>query len=246
MLPLSGVARPSSMRMVVVLPEPLGPRNPKIDPRGTARSRLLTARRFPKLLPSPVVWMARSPESGTLVTGRWPRPAAGPPTRAHDHASVLGDQDVEQRGVQQLASLDRRGQLVQQCVCRPVPWVLPWPEPPPRCPSPAPSMASGLVSSGFADAVAWLRRPWRRAFVAQGRCAGSGARSPWPPAGGVNSKWLAAGVSAVKEVNPTDDGWILLPTASTTTSSGAPVAASTPMLTLATRESSLRGTSSRV
>src|SRR3954471_3735096 len=36
-------ARPSSIRMVVVLPEPLGPRKPCTPPRGTARSRPSTA-----------------------------------------------------------------------------------------------------------------------------------------------------------------------------------------------------------
>src|SRR5215471_17192714 len=37
------------IRIVVVLPEPLGPMNPNTDPDGTARDRLLTAARSPKV-----------------------------------------------------------------------------------------------------------------------------------------------------------------------------------------------------
>ena len=41
--PLVGKARPSSTLIVVVFPEPLGPRKPYTEPRGTARSIWLTA-----------------------------------------------------------------------------------------------------------------------------------------------------------------------------------------------------------
>ena len=47
-------------RMVVVLPEPLGPRNPKTEPLGTARSTLSTANWWPKRLLRPVVSILRS------------------------------------------------------------------------------------------------------------------------------------------------------------------------------------------
>src|SRR5713226_323278 len=43
MLPDVGGASPISMRIVVVLPAPFGPRNPKKEPRGTSRSRPSTA-----------------------------------------------------------------------------------------------------------------------------------------------------------------------------------------------------------
>ena len=39
MVPAVGVTRPSSIRIVVVLPDPLGPRNPKTVPTGTSRLR---------------------------------------------------------------------------------------------------------------------------------------------------------------------------------------------------------------
>ena len=45
------------MRMSVVLPAPLWPRNPKADPRGTVRSRSMTAARAPKRLVTPRVSM---------------------------------------------------------------------------------------------------------------------------------------------------------------------------------------------
>src|SRR2546425_11719873 len=41
--PEVGRIRPSNMRRVVVLPAPLGPRNPKTSPRCTSRSRASTA-----------------------------------------------------------------------------------------------------------------------------------------------------------------------------------------------------------
>src|SRR5690349_129775 len=43
MVPLSAGIRPVSIRIVVDLPAPLGPRKPKNDPRGTSRSTPSTA-----------------------------------------------------------------------------------------------------------------------------------------------------------------------------------------------------------
>ena len=48
MKPWSAVIRPSSIRIVVVLPEPLGPRKPWTPPSGTFRSRPSTARCGPR------------------------------------------------------------------------------------------------------------------------------------------------------------------------------------------------------
>src|SRR5579885_2832854 len=45
------------MRIVVVLPEPLGPRKPNTSPRITCRCRSFTATRFPKTLVSLLVLM---------------------------------------------------------------------------------------------------------------------------------------------------------------------------------------------
>ena len=46
--PLVAAASPSSIRIVVVLPEPLGPRNPCTSPCRTVRSRSSTATRVPR------------------------------------------------------------------------------------------------------------------------------------------------------------------------------------------------------
>ena len=55
--PAVGLMRPSNMFMVVVLPEPLGPSNPKTWPRGTWMERSSTARIRPKRLVRPLVLM---------------------------------------------------------------------------------------------------------------------------------------------------------------------------------------------
>ena len=47
MLPASGGIRPVSMRIVVDLPAPLGPRKPKKQPRGTSRFTPSTAALIP-------------------------------------------------------------------------------------------------------------------------------------------------------------------------------------------------------
>src|ERR1035438_476279 len=56
--PLSGVSRPQSMRMEVVLPLPLGPRKPKISPCFTCRERSFTTCLSPKCLLMPATSMA--------------------------------------------------------------------------------------------------------------------------------------------------------------------------------------------
>src|SRR5271155_2864734 len=52
-VPAEGCTSPSSMRRVVVLPEPLGPRKPVTRPGSTVNDRSSTARTDPKLLESP-------------------------------------------------------------------------------------------------------------------------------------------------------------------------------------------------
>src|ERR1039458_7307013 len=51
--PESGLAKPKIMRRVVVLPAPLGPRNPVTEPGSTLKLRSLTAWTEPKCLVSP-------------------------------------------------------------------------------------------------------------------------------------------------------------------------------------------------
>src|SRR5258707_654712 len=58
--PAVGRIRPRSMRKVVVLPEPLGPRKPKTSPRMTCRCRSLTAISLPKAFVSLLVLMTIS------------------------------------------------------------------------------------------------------------------------------------------------------------------------------------------
>src|ERR671911_721454 len=52
-VPPVGVTRPSSMRRVVVLPAPLGPRKPVTEPGSTVKLRSSTARTWPKFLDRP-------------------------------------------------------------------------------------------------------------------------------------------------------------------------------------------------
>jgi hypothetical protein len=51
--PASGVTRPSSIRNVVALPAPLGPRNPVIEPASTVKLSSFTAFTLPKVFVNP-------------------------------------------------------------------------------------------------------------------------------------------------------------------------------------------------
>src|SRR2546429_6516456 len=62
-----GRIRPSNIRMVVVLPAPLGPRNPKTVPAETVRFKVSTARCGPKCLESPFISIARGVAPFALV-----------------------------------------------------------------------------------------------------------------------------------------------------------------------------------
>src|SRR5438270_7614367 len=64
--PPLALGMPSSTRIVVVLPEPLGPRKPNTLPTGTARSMPSTAAISPKRLVRPRVSMARA---GVVTAG---------------------------------------------------------------------------------------------------------------------------------------------------------------------------------
>src|SRR2546425_11660146 len=52
--PALGWSRPQSMRMTVDLPEPFGPRKPKIEPFATLKLTESTAVKWPKRLVSPM------------------------------------------------------------------------------------------------------------------------------------------------------------------------------------------------
>src|SRR6185437_9378741 len=78
--------RPSSIRIVVVLPEPLGPRKPYTEPAGTARLTPSTASWPPRnRLDSPVLLIATAGQPGATAGGRglagWRSPAGGGSSR---------------------------------------------------------------------------------------------------------------------------------------------------------------------
>src|SRR4051794_23933226 len=74
MVPAVARASPSSIRIVVVLPDPFGPRNPCTPPAGTARSRSATATRRPRRernsLRRPVVSMTLLVVTGQTLGGQ--------------------------------------------------------------------------------------------------------------------------------------------------------------------------------
>src|ERR1700684_1279112 len=66
-LPDVGRTRPSSIRIVVVLPAPFGPTKPQTDPEGMASARPSTTVRSPKRFVSPAVETARCPRGPSSV-----------------------------------------------------------------------------------------------------------------------------------------------------------------------------------
>ncbi len=75
-LPLVTSSRPVSIFMVVVLPQPLEPRKPKISPRSMRKLTWSTATKSPKRRVSPSASMAGAPSVG--ARGGMTRPAASP------------------------------------------------------------------------------------------------------------------------------------------------------------------------
>src|SRR3954469_13749738 len=79
--PLSGSDRPTSIRIVVVLPAPLGPRKPVTVPGAQRNVTSATTVRPPSCLVSPLVWImpadSRPAGFATTVRGlRSPSPTA--------------------------------------------------------------------------------------------------------------------------------------------------------------------------
>jgi hypothetical protein len=71
--PAVGRTSPSSMRIVVLLPAPLGPTNPVIWPQSTSKSRSSTARVVPKALVSLLTEIGKAGAAWCCVV-----PAASP------------------------------------------------------------------------------------------------------------------------------------------------------------------------
>src|SRR4051794_28202641 len=92
-VPDVGSMRPSNMRMVVVFPDPLGPRNPKMDPVGTSEPPRFAA----PLPPNPLRPPARRPRQ---CGARGPRTAGGDNLDAGGHfaaAAAWGDAAASSR-----------------------------------------------------------------------------------------------------------------------------------------------------
>src|SRR5450756_684 len=127
MTPLPDVARtrPSSMRIVVVLPAPFGPTKPQTEPEGMASATSSTTVRLPKRLVGPVVDTASGPPGRSPVryivcsmTMRAPyglrpvrflsRPARHRGQRDADHAGAVltADREHRQDGHDRLAEID--------------------------------------------------------------------------------------------------------------------------------------------
>src|SRR5690349_8519931 len=68
-LPDVGSSRPQSIRMVVDLPAPLLPRNPKISPRATSNDTRSTATNWPKRRVRSRTWIAGPAADGSAAKG---------------------------------------------------------------------------------------------------------------------------------------------------------------------------------
>ena len=101
-LPEVGAKRPHNMRMVVLFPAPLGPRNPKIWPWGTEKLTWSTAVKSPNRRVRPSTATAHSP----LRRGRFrmgseasePSFFSGPATRLMNTSSSRGGRRLDGRG----------------------------------------------------------------------------------------------------------------------------------------------------
>ena len=115
--PAEGWTRPSSMRSVVVLPDPLGPRKPVTRPGSTVKDRLSTASTGPKCLDSPLISMGR-PRVGapTVIAATLARASGVPvvtPCASHaradgsDRSRASGGQAVVRRSTSSSGSRSR-------------------------------------------------------------------------------------------------------------------------------------------
>src|SRR6185369_14603092 len=91
--PAVGSSRPQSMRIVVDLPEPFGPRKPYTCARPTLRSRLSTATTLPNLRVNPRARIARSPpgRSSPVELRKAERAAPSPACGGRLGCGLLGD-----------------------------------------------------------------------------------------------------------------------------------------------------------
>src|SRR6185437_14397418 len=85
-VPLVGETSPRSIRRVVVLPAPFGPRNPVTRPGWTVKSNPRTAATEPKVLVSPRTSIVPATDAGVAAMAttlpRGSSPARGPPVRS--------------------------------------------------------------------------------------------------------------------------------------------------------------------
>src|SRR5687767_10263384 len=109
--PASGRSSVASIRIVVVLPAPLGPSTPYTVPLGTARSTPSTARTSPKALTRPSASIARAGSDGI-----WPLLVAERPEIARNVDCVLAQRlerhDVQRALVRRCQHDERRGAVL--------------------------------------------------------------------------------------------------------------------------------------
>src|SRR3989304_3601224 len=114
--PLVGRSRPVSILMVVVLPAPLGPRNPKISPRCTPNVTPSTAVKVPNRLVSSSTSMTGAPSriagpggsAGSRAVGADPAGSAAP-SRRRPHA---GRRLVQQEHVREMDKRTGQAELL--------------------------------------------------------------------------------------------------------------------------------------
>src|SRR5262249_47195538 len=91
-LPPSGVSRPHNIRIVVVLPLPLAPRNPQISPAATCKLKPRTTLRAPKLF-----CRSRTSMTRPLIIRQPPRSAGLPlATRVEDGGLIRSGPGLDQ------------------------------------------------------------------------------------------------------------------------------------------------------
>src|SRR6186713_1416568 len=86
--PAAGGMKPVRIRMVVVLPAPLGPRKPRISPRATEKERSLMARVGPYDLVSP---------STSIIAGRLPGETLQPFAGRGERGVLLREAEADDR-----------------------------------------------------------------------------------------------------------------------------------------------------
>src|SRR5260221_5351990 len=123
-VPELGISNPATMRSVVVLPQPLGPRNDTNSPRSTARSKLWTTLCGPKLLRRLSISRNAIPVpcslSRVLALTLARRPARAPAEDLYQSHARPGDQEGDDRERRGLVGAIGADQLQGRAEGRPI------------------------------------------------------------------------------------------------------------------------------